>query len=308
MVLFSPRHDGRNALARCLAGILCLSLAACANGPAPGLGVDTRNMQWSVDRPVQRVQVVARAGLLTIVPGPELRADVRAEASAGDPHALDGLRFGPDAREAGVARLMVWTNNGPPPSLRIRLEVPEGLEVVVRGIRLDVDAEARIDNLIVQTSSGRVWVNDPIGAVSVLTGSGDVEVTGRYRTAEVETEHGEVRVDVLSDAEPGAVRIESKSGDVRIAGSDDSLSGLRYVTSSGHLRSERPTRFAVERTDDKQAVRTYRPRRWESQQVPRRAIVVRTRSGSLRIQPADAPEIGEGPEFSPLARVRSAPR
>jgi DUF4097 and DUF4098 domain-containing protein YvlB len=112
--------------------------------------------------------------------------------------------------------------------VRLALEVPASMHVVLRSSSGDVQTSQLIGRQDVRTASGDIDISGASGLLSVETRSGDVTLTD-VGTASVGTASGDV---VITSAR-GALDVDSQSGDVRVDSASDSV---LVTTASGEVR------------------------------------------------------------------------
>jgi Putative adhesin len=112
--------------------------------------------------------------------------------------------------------------------VRLALDVPDGLPVVLRTSSGDVDTDGISGSQEIHTTSGDVGVQSARSPVRIETSSGDVTAAA-VAAASVHTSSGDVSVDGVG----GPLRLRTTSGDMVIAGARDSLD---VSTSSGEVR------------------------------------------------------------------------
>ncbi len=128
-------------------------------------------------------------------------------------------------------------------STSLAVELPEGTDLVVRSADGDVRAEGAVGAVTLRTWSGHVEVVGARGAVEARTSDGDVTVRDAAGAVEARSTSG--HVDVANAA--GRVAAGTSDGDVRVrdAGDDTEATSL-----SGHVAVDGVDGSAVARTSD----------------------------------------------------------
>jgi DUF4097 and DUF4098 domain-containing protein YvlB len=193
-----------------------------------------------------RVRVVLSEGRVVI----EGARDERLTADDdGDP---DGVRV---VRRGSTLEVTPMRDGREQDDAVLRVRVPAGVDVEVRGEEVDVDVQGVRGQLRVQVVEGDLRARDVEGAAELRTISGDVEirrVSGSVRTATVdgrvdvqdvggdvsaESMDGDVVVERVGGADVQAVTVD---GDVRYAGMIRPGGRVRLVTHDGDVVAELP--------------------------------------------------------------------
>ena len=110
---------------------------------------------------------------------------------------------------------------------------PRGIRARTQSGNLAVtDARAAVE---AQSASGNVSVNEPRGAVDAHTASGNLVVRGAVSSLELRTSSGNVSAALRAGWSGDAVRMESSSGNVRLAVPPGFRAALHTSTSSGRV-------------------------------------------------------------------------
>lgn len=174
--------------------------------------------------------------------------------------------------------------------VRLTLDVPAGLSVVLRSSSGDLDTEglnaaqtlesrsgdvhvvgARA-GLDISTSSGDVKIEDSAGA-RVRTASGGVKIAHDRGALSIRTSSGDVEITAASDS----VKVETASGDIHV---DDAPRGADIATSSGTVELGTVTGSLRVHTRSGDVTGTLAPNL--------RAAELATSSGSMHVRLADA--------------------
>lgn len=168
-------------------------------------------------RGVERVEIFARAGDLTVKPATGAMLSATGRACASNEKYLEQTQV--KLRREGNA-------------LQVHVQVPEdmqGIGIFYASLDLDVALPATLP-VEITDSSGDMAL-ERVRVTRVLDSSGDILATGLSGDVEIEDSSGDIRV--LEQA--GAVRISDSSGDIVVRGARDVLIPR---DSSGDIRIE----------------------------------------------------------------------
>ncbi|MDQ1346428.1 MAG: hypothetical protein QG586_1960 [Pseudomonadota bacterium] len=220
--------------------MLVIAFLLASPGTAAALGSDckfTADRTASLDtRGVERVEIFARAGDLTVKPGTGTTLSATGRACASNEKYLEQtqvklrregnvlqvqVQVPEDMQGIGIFYASLDLNVALPATLPVEITDSSG-DMTLEGVRVtrvldssgDILARGLAGDVEIEDSSGDISVLDQAGALRIADSSGDIVVRGAREVLIPRDSSGDIRIEQIS----GSVRIEQdSSGQVRVS-------------------------------------------------------------------------------------------
>ncbi len=197
------------------------------------------------------LEVHAPRGLVVIRGGDTTYCSVDAEVVAGNRSDAERLAAGVGLSVQRPTTDLAVVGLVPAAGLRLddvagrwEIVVPPGVRVRVVSIAADVTIRGAMDDVDVQTVSGRVRARMAGGGLTCTTIDGAIELAGDYRVARLSSDRGELTVDLPPDlALTLDLELSSDRGEVRVRAPRADRFRIDFATESGVVRSELPVHW-----------------------------------------------------------------
>jgi hypothetical protein len=133
-----------------------------------------------------------------------------------------------------------WSRNFRPPSLNVTIRVPAGVRLAVVSGNGDVSVTGAHAELVARSGNGRVRVTGTAGEVEAASGNGEVTVDNVQGPVSANSGNGDVRVSTVQ----GPVSARSGNGDLIIRMSELRMADdMEFTTGNGRIELTVPAGF-----------------------------------------------------------------